>query len=144
MSTICIQLGTWQQLQKDASAVRIAVFVQEQNIPEKLEWDEMDAVSLHAVAYDEQGVAVGTARLLPDAHIGRMAVIQSARGRAIGTQLLQRLITEAKQRGEREVILNAQQSAMPFYERLGFIGEGSLFDDAGIPHLKMRLVFNFN
>jgi predicted GNAT family N-acyltransferase len=139
MSAVSIQLGTWKQLQKDAAAVRIAVFVQEQNIPEELEWDEMDAVSLHAVAYDEQGVAVGTARLLPDAHIGRMAVIQSARGREIGTRLLQRLIAEAEQRGELEVILNAQQSAISFYERLGFVGEGDLFDDAGIPHRKMRL-----
>jgi predicted GNAT family N-acyltransferase len=139
MSAVSIQLGTWKQLQKDAAAVRIAVFVQEQNIPEELEWDEMDAVSLHAVAYDEQGVAVGTARLLPDAHIGRMAVIQSARGREIGTRLLQRLIAEAEQRGELEVILNAQQSAISFYERLGFVGEGDLFDDAGTPHRKMRL-----
>lgn len=138
---VTIRTGDWATLGEDARIVRYAVFVVGQNIPVELEWDEMDASSLHAVAYDGTGRAIGTARLLPDHHIGRMAVLEQARRRGIGGLLLQAMLEAARQRGAREVVLNAQVAAMPFYRRHGFAEEGEEFLDAGIPHKCMRYAF---
>jgi len=88
-----IVTGDWGSLREDAQKVRVEVFVIEQNVPVELEWDEGDEVSTHAVAYDEQGQPVATGRLLPDGHIGRMAVSQSLRGKGIGKQVLVALRT---------------------------------------------------
>ena len=136
-----IELGDWDRLRAAAEPIRFAVFVEEQKVPAEIELDEFDAVSLHALAFDAQGAAVGTGRLLPDGHIGRMAVLPSARGKGVGSALLRALMQAARQRGHREVALSAQTHAMPFYQRFGFVAEGDVYDDAGIPHRSMRLVF---
>ncbi len=125
-------------MQVPAAAIRHAVFVKEQRVPADIELDEFDDVSLHALAVDASGNAVGTGRLLPDGHIGRMAVLAAARGAGIGTALLQALMTAARERGLAEVQLNAQTHALPFYQRFGFTPDGEPFDDAGILHLAMR------
>lgn len=132
-----IKLGEWHELQVDAQAVRTAVFVVEQSIPADLEWDVMDVQCLHAVAYDEKGRAIGTGRLLPDGHIGRMAVVSIARGEGIGAAILRALIEQARHRGKILVQLNAQISAEAFYRREGFVREGELFLEAGIEHVHM-------
>ncbi len=132
-----IVLGDWTSLQKDAQTVRYAVFVIEQKIPADLEWDAMDAVCLHAVAYDDNQQPTGTGRLLPDGHIGRMAVMQSARGTGIGAAILRQLMEQAKLRGQHAVQLNAQITAESFYLREGFSREGALFEEAGIAHVHM-------
>ena len=141
MNTIRIVLGDWNTLQQDAQAIRYQVFVQEQQIPANLEWDAMDAQCLHAVAYDENNQAVGTGRLLPDAHIGRMAVLAAARNRGVGAEILRALMQQARQRGEQAVRLNAQQSAEAFYLREGFARDGEIFIEAGIPHVSMAHSF---
>ena len=105
----------------------------------EIELDEFDPLSLHALAVDGQGRVVGTGRLLPDGHIGRMAVLREARGRGVGSALLRSLMQAARARGDREVALSAQTHAIPFYERFGFVAEGGQYDDAGIPHRRMRL-----
>lgn len=133
-----IELGDWRQLAGVAAPIRHAVFVDEQKVAAELELDEWDAQSLHALARDAQGLAVGTGRLLPDGHIGRMAVLPQARGTGVGTALLRALMDAARERGHAEVVLNAQTHAIPFYRRLGFVEEGEVFDDAGIPHVAMR------
>src|SRR3546814_718313 len=112
--------GSWAQLAHDARPIRHEVFVLEQQVPLELEWDEMDALSLHIVAYDENHQAIGTARLLPDGHIGRMAVRQPLRGQGIGSVLLQTLLKVAQQRGDLAVLLHAQLHAENFYQRHGF------------------------
>lgn len=141
METQKIVLGDWEHLQQDAQAVRYAVFVEEQKIPAELEWDEMDAQCRHAVAYDRGGCAIGTGRLLPDGHIGRMAVLAQARGHGIGAALLQTLMQAAQQRGDQAVELNAQESAEGFYRKLGFTRDGEPFMEAGIVHLHMTYRF---
>ncbi len=134
---IDIRTGTWAEHQAAAQAIRYAVFVIEQNIPVELEWDEMDAVSLHAVAYDETGISLGTGRLLPDGHIGRMAVKKNARGQGVGGALLNALVELARQRGDKCAMLNAQAIAEPFYAAHGFARDGVEFMEAGIPHIGM-------
>jgi predicted GNAT family N-acyltransferase len=120
--------------------VREAVFVREQGVPLDLEYDELDAVSRHVLAESAQGEPVGTGRLVPDGHIGRMAVLPGWRGCRVGTGLLQALLSLARAEGHADVLLNAQTHAQPFYARHGFVVCGAVFMEAGIPHRTMRLV----
>ena len=137
-----IRFGDWTTLNADAKIIRFEVFVEEQKVPAELEMDQMDAVCLHAVAYDAAGIPVGTGRLLPDGHIGRMAVRKSGRGTGVGGALLQGLMAQAKARGDRQVVLSSQSHAAPFYERHGFAIEGDEFFEAGIAHINMQ--YNFD
>ena len=141
MTKHTIRLGDWATLGQDATAIRFEVFVDEQKVPAEIELDDMDAVCLHAVAYDEAGKAIGTGRLLPDGHIGRMAVRQPGRGTGVGGAILTLLMDKARARGDAAVVLNAQTVAAPFYARHGFVQAGDVFDEAGIAHVEMRLVF---
>lgn len=134
---ISIITGDWESLRDHAQAMRIEVFVVEQGVPIELEWDEADEVSTHAVAYDETGQPVATGRLLPDGHIGRMAVRKSARGQGIGAQVLSALLDEAKRLGYRDLVLHAQTHALDFYRRFGFESRGEEFNEAGVPHQQM-------
>lgn len=117
--------------------VREAVFVGEQQVPPELEWDGLDAQAVHVLAEAADGTPIGTARLLADGHIGRMAVLRAWRGRGVGSALLRRLLAIAHGRGLTEVHLSAQVHAIPFYERLGLRAQGPQFLDAGIPHRRM-------
>jgi predicted GNAT family N-acyltransferase len=136
-----IRVGDWNSLRADAQIVRFEVFVHEQKVPAEIELDAMDAESLHAVAYDADGAPIGTGRLLPDGHIGRMAVRKVARGSGIGGALLQLLMSQAKARGDTHVVLSSQTQAAPFYARHGFIPDGQEFFEAGIAHITMRYAF---
>ena len=136
MNTIRLQLGTWESLGEPAGQVRRAVFIDEQQIPESLEWDENDPVSRHCVAYQD-GQPVGTGRLLPDGHIGRMAVLAGARRAGLGGRILTALVDEARRRGDTAVQLSAQTHALDFYRRHGFVAQGEVYDEVGIAHRHM-------
>lgn len=133
-----VEIGPWEALRGETLPIRFAVFVDEQRVPADMEVDDQDPLSLHAVARDPQGRAVGTGRLLPDGHIGRMAVLAQARGSGAGSAVLAALLDEARRRGHREAVLSAQTHAVPFYERHGFKAEGDVYDDCGIAHITMR------
>lgn len=135
-------LGSWETLAKAATLVRFAVFVDEQQVPAEIELDDFDAVSLHAVVFDEHNDPVATGRLLPDGHIGRMAVMASARGTGVGGMVLQALIEEGRRRGHKALVLSAQTHAIGFYAKYGFMAEGDIYLDAGINHRDMRLFFS--
>lgn len=137
---IRVTLDEWPVLKEEARAIRYEVFVVEQNVPVELEWYDMDPVCIHAVAYDESGRAIGTGRLLPDGHIGRMAVRRDARGVGVGGAILEALMEKARERGDAAVVLSAQTHAAPFYQRYGFLREGEEFIEAGIPHVQMLCV----
>jgi YbgC/YbaW family acyl-CoA thioester hydrolase len=136
-----VRTGTWDDLGREAQALRTAVFVHEQKIPAELEWDAADANAVHAVAYNRFGMALGTGRLLEHspgvAKIGRMAVRHDMRGAGIGAAILEALVTVARERGDGEVLLHAQRSAEGFYRRQGFVVRGEPFDEAGIAHVAM-------
>jgi len=139
--SVTVLTGSWASLGDAASGIRHEVFVREQNVPVELEMDAFDAVSIHALALDGE-TALGTGRLLPDGHIGRMAVRREARGAGVGSLLLQALMQAAQRRGDAAVVLNAQLTARGFYERHGFAPEGAVFMDAGIEHIAMRHRFS--
>lgn len=140
-----LRCGDWTTLARDATVLRSAVFIDEQGVAPEIELDALDAVALHAVAYNRLGLAVATGRLLPAeagvARIGRMAVDRMLRGQRWGRQLLDALVQAARARGDAAVLLHAQCHAQGFYQRAGFVPEGAVFEEAGIPHITMRSVF---
>jgi predicted GNAT family N-acyltransferase len=134
-----VRLADWQHDAAALKSVRYDVFVVEQRVPEALEWDGLDPDCMHAIAEAADGQAVGVARLLPDGHIGRVAVRGEWRGMGVGAGLMVRLIEVARERGDAKAMLNAQVHALPFYARFGFVPVGAPFDEAGIAHQAMEL-----
>ena len=134
-----IRVLDWSDAAALARPVREEVFVLEQRVPLELEWDEHDAGCRHAIALAAGGEAIGTARLLPEGRIGRMAVRKAWRGRGVGAALMRALLDEARSAGMTEIALHAQTHAAGFYRRFGFSATGEPFDEAGIPHVEMRL-----
>ena len=116
-------IGTWDELRESAMSVRRKVFIQEQNIPEDLEWDELDTIATHVVVTDNHR-AIATARLIPGIQykIGRMAVLRAERSKGLGELVLKTLLDEAKLAGYEGLALHAQVSAAPFYQKQGFQG----------------------
>lgn len=137
--------GDWRRLAQQATAIRLQVFVAEQQVPLTEEWDGKDHACVHFIAYltDNSQLsrpqAVGTARLLPDGHIGRMAVLESERGKGVGSALLKAALASARQQGHSVAALSAQRHAIPFYARLGFVAQGPYYLDAGIEHRDMTV-----
>ena len=133
---------SWPDALPLARPVREKVFIEEQGVSRELEWDDKDAVSDHAVAFDDKGTAIGTGRLLPDGHIGRMAVLASRRGEGVGAALLQSLLELARAKGMRGITLSAQTHAAGFYRKFGFVPAGEEFEEAGIPHIEMNVTLS--
>jgi predicted GNAT family N-acyltransferase len=129
----------WNASREQLRAVRHAVFVEEQHVPEDLEWDEADERAYHVLAFDDEGVAIGTGRLRLDGQIGRMAVAKEWRGRGVGGAILAALLELARKEGCTVVRLHAQTHALDFYKKYGFTAVGDEFDEAGIPHRAMEL-----
>lgn len=121
-------------------AIRRAVFIDEQHVPEALELDGEDDACMHLLALDAGGRPVGTARLRvlgENAKAQRVAVVAAARGRGIGAALMRALEDEARRAGAAKVTLSSQVHALPFYAVLGYVAHGDTYDDAGIPHRDM-------
>lgn len=136
--SVTIEHGSWDALRDSCTQIRFRVFVEEQQVPVEEELDERDAECLHFLLRVD-GVPAGTARLLPDGHIGRVALLAPYRGTGLGRTLMQAVIDEARRRGHTTLALAAQTHAIDFYARLGFVVHGPEFLDAGIPHRDMTL-----
>ncbi|CAM5493994.1 GNAT family N-acetyltransferase [Pseudomonas sp. JL972] len=136
MNNIQVRIADWQKDNADLRRIREAVFIAEQAVPPEQEWDADDVEAMHFLAL-EDGYAIGTARLLADGQIGRVAVLRDWRGMNVGDALMQAVIAEAERRGLREQKLTAQVHATRFYERLGFEVVSEEFLEAGIPHVDM-------
>jgi predicted GNAT family N-acyltransferase len=134
-----VQEVPWQTHSEALYGIRRQVFIVEQGVPAEIEIDEWDALSRHVLATNPDGIPVGCGRLLPDGHIGRMAVLAEGRGKGVGQQILQTLIAMAESGGITCILLSAQTHALGFYEKAGFVAEGPIYDDAGIPHRAMSL-----
>ena len=137
-----LSITSWAEAQSLVNPLRYEVFVIEQKVPEDMEWDEFDEIAWHAiVTADNQ--TIGTGRLIMHdriAKIGRMAVQSSRRNQGIGKSILNALIQTAKEKGAQECILHAQTHAIAFYAKEDFEPHGPIFDEAGIPHVEMRLI----
>lgn len=133
--------GNWATLGDHARRIRTEVFIDEQQIPADMEWDDGDAAGVHAVAYNRLGQPLATGRMLQQspgvARIGRMAVHRALRGAGVGERVLESLLSVASGRGNYEAMLHAQRSAEDFYLGLGFLPRGEPFEEADIVHIEM-------
>jgi len=123
-----------------ALRIRIEVFVEEQKVPLEEEHDSWDLTAKHFGVFSGDTL-VGTGRLVNNDKtgiIGRVAILKSFRGLGLGSGLICHIVQIAKEMQMKEILLGAQVQALNFYERLGFLAEGPLFLDAGIPHRTMR------
>jgi len=136
-SPVRVELLDWETARPLAAPIRFAVFVEEQKVPAELEIDDRDPQCVHALARGDDGRPVGTGRLLPDGHIGRMAVLPDARQLGVGSALLTALMDEARRRGHAQALLSAQTHAIAFYRRHGYAVVGGEYMDCGIPHVDM-------
>ncbi len=145
-SMLDVRVGDWAALGAAAAAIRHAVFTQEQGIDAALDSDGADALAVHALAVNRFGVPLGTGRLIAQSpgvsKVGRMAVIASLRSSSVGRQLLDALVQVARTRGDREVMLHAQASAVGFYRAQGWLSRGAAFEEAGIEHQEMALLLS--
>jgi ElaA protein len=136
-----VEVGSAEQL-RQALAIRLAVFVEEQGVSEAVEIDGHDEAARHLLAlYD--GKPLGTLRLRwleggRVAKIERVAVLPWGRGGGVGHALMGAALALAERGGAKEARLHAQAVVQAFYDRLGFVAFGPIFDEDGIPHIAMR------
>jgi predicted GNAT family N-acyltransferase len=148
MNETKITLHRWQEpaARRIIQKIRYEVFVEEQKVPVEEEIDRFDPFSLHILVYlkTRDGVyePVATGRLIPNGHIGRIAVLKGYRGRGIGLLMMEILEKKAMDKGISTVELDAQLQALPFYEKVGYKPYGDVFMDAGIQHKKMKKILN--
>ncbi|MFU1781771.1 GNAT family N-acetyltransferase [Haloarcula japonica] len=145
MSNLEVDVGTWDAFQDAATAVRKAVFVEEQGVSEDEELDGNDSEAVQFLARDDE-YPVGTARLrFPEPTVGkveRVAVREPYRGDGVGAALMRAVEDAARDDGATELKLHAQTHVEPFYEQLGYETVSDEFEEAGIPHVKMRKRLN--
>ncbi len=140
-----VRVAHWESERDVLGSIRRQVFIEEQGVPEALEWDGLDEAATHLIAESSpdrqppERQPIGTARVLSSGQIGRMAVLPSWRRRGVGRALLMHALRLAREQGLPTAWMNAQISALPFYTELGFAPEGEPFDEAGIPHQRLRL-----
>lgn len=139
------QSGNLGSILQDAHHLRQQVFVHEQKIAPELEIDQLDDQCEHLVVYLNHE-PVATARLRPsDNHQGiiqRVAVKSSHRRQNLGLALMKEMIHHAKNKGYHQLVLGAQESAIPFYLKSGFqLADREPYMDAGIPHRDMIVKF---
>jgi len=135
--SITFREASWPADRDALARVRHEVFVNEQGVPQALEFDGLDPTALHWLATGSAGEPVATLRMLPSGQIGRMAVCKPWRGHGIGSHLLDCALEAATRHGWREVWLNAQNDRIGFYARHEFFVISDTFEDAGIPHRRM-------
>jgi predicted GNAT family N-acyltransferase len=134
-----VSLVCWHDGEPLLKSVREAVFVREQGVPAELEWDELDDGCRHALALSHKGQAIGCGRMLANGHIGRIAVLPEWRKQKVGTAIMEALLDYARAHDYKQVDVDAQTYALPFYRSFGFVEQGEEFMDAGLPHIKMFL-----
>ena len=140
---IKIQIADWTnpEDQKKLLSIRRQIFIEEQGVPEALEWDEHDSTATHYLASLSDTV-VACARLKSDGQIGRMAVFPDYRNQGIGSTLLQFILNNLNPDIFSLLYLHAQTTAISFYEKQGFVRQGEIFYEADIPHVEMLKKLN--
>lgn len=139
------EIGKGGLLLMTSLRIREDVFMDEQGIDRSLLTDDKDRDAFHGIVYDF-GIPVASGRLYRDSedesvyHAGRIAVNKEYRGKGLGRDLMIGLIEKAWEVGAEKVSLHAQEQVIGFYEKLGFVGVGDIFMEAGIPHLEMEVV----
>ncbi|MDO8261970.1 MAG: GNAT family N-acetyltransferase [Gallionella sp.] len=134
-----VSLVCWHDGEPLLKSIREAVFIRELGVPAELEWDGKDEGCRHALALSLQGNAIGCGRMLPDGHIGHIAVLPQWRKQKVGTAIVEALLDYARAHVYQQISVDAQPCYVPFYRSNGFAEQGEAFKDAGLPHIKMSL-----
>lgn len=137
-SEVTVRVADWEEEQPVLREIYQKVFIDEQQVPAEIALDGSENQATHFLLLCD-GEAVGCGRLLESGQIGRMAVLEEHRSLGLGGRLLGFIVEHARERGIRSVFLHAQKAAADFYRRHGFIDNGEEFQEAGIPHLPMKL-----
>lgn len=123
---------------RDALDIRLKVFVNEQNVSPSIEIDEKESSCIHVVGYDESDKPIATARLFPldkeNYKLQRVAVLQSERGKNTGKTLMEEMERIAREAGAHRLVLGAQNHALPFYKKLGYVICSDEYEEADILH----------
>ncbi|MEO0407111.1 MAG: GNAT family N-acetyltransferase [Cyanobacteria bacterium P01_A01_bin.135] len=144
MSNTAIKIRTvaYREATAEIHFVRQRVFQEEQGVSAELEFDGLDEGATHLLAYSQEQ-AVGTTRMRmldnATAKIERVAVLTSQRGKGVGRQLMNYAVDYLRGQGVGRIKVNAQLPVKAFYEGLGFVAQGEVFEEAGIPHVTMWL-----
>jgi predicted GNAT family N-acyltransferase len=140
MRRVSVQVARCTTSELDSvRAIRRAVFVDEQRVPAELELDGLDGEAEHYLARMGDR-PVGTARARRTAKgwkLERVAVVAAERRSGVGRALVRHVLQHAP--ADAVVYVHAQESALGFWLRVGFIAEGPSFEEAGIVHRWMRL-----
>ena len=139
MNDINIEIVSFSEKKAEIASVRRAVFVEEQNVPESIDFDGSDTDYIHVLATDKNGLPVGTARINREGRIGRMAVLKNYRRQGIGRKMIQALMDYGRKHSITDFHVSSQVTAVGFYEKMGFEPFGDEFLEAGIKHIKMKL-----
>jgi predicted GNAT family N-acyltransferase len=134
-----VRAADWNLDAAAIAAVRRSVFIDEQGVPEDLEWESIDPQCHWFVAITPEQHVIGIVRLTDAGRIGRMAILMDWRRSGVGRALLMAVLQAVRRLGFEQVHLSAQTHALPFYAAHGFIAEGPEYLDAGIPHRSMTL-----
>ena len=140
-ATLKFKLYNWDDGKIILIPLRRLIFIKEQHVPEKLEWDDWDNKAQHIVLIFNN-TPIGCARLIFIKNIlrlERIAIIKSKRNHGFGSKLVFEIIRIAKNRKINEIKISAQIQAISFYNKIGIIEEGEIFKDAAIKHIKMTL-----
>ncbi len=140
MSQIIVKLFTYPEEFSQMQAIRRSVFQEEQGVDPTLEFDGLDEIAEHLLAYlDNQPVGTARVRYLDEqtVKIERLAVLSTARGQGIGKKLMEKALEFAAQKEIKEVVVYAQEYVKELYQKLEFVQLGERFEEAGIPHIKM-------
>ncbi|MEH2465199.1 GNAT family N-acetyltransferase [Nostoc sp.] len=144
MSNLVIRVAELPEEFSAIQAIRISVFQQEQGVDPALEFDGKDNISDHLIAYLD-GEAVGTTRIRyldeKTAKIERLAVLSTARGQGIGKKIMVEALQVIASKNIPEVLIHAQEYVKSLYQKLDFVEEGEIFQEAGIAHVIMRKNF---
>jgi predicted GNAT family N-acyltransferase len=139
MNDIDIAIVSWSEKQAEIASVRRAVFIEEQNVPESIDFDGSDVDFIHVLATDKNGRPVGTARINREGRIGRMAVLKNYRRQGIGRKMIQALMDYGRKNSITDFHVSSQVTAVGFYKKMGFEQTGDEFLEAGIKHINMKL-----
>ncbi len=134
-----VSLIGWHDGEPLLKPIRQAVFVSEQGMPEAAEWDGLDESCRHALALSLQGDAIGCGRMLPDGHIGHIAVLPRWRKQKVGTAIAEALLDYARAHDYAQVSVDVPSRYAPFYLGIGFVPRGEVAADTGPPHIRMSL-----
>jgi predicted GNAT family N-acyltransferase len=136
-----INIVSWEEAQSALRLIRQKVFVEEQQVPEDLEWDGTDKIAAHLLG-KEGNRPVACARLTMDGKLGRLAVLKENRKHGWGNRLLkaaEQYLTEQK---KPKLYLNSQANSYYFYFQAGYRPGEEMFWDANIPHIRMQKILN--